>query len=183
MAISKNAFYFWKVFASLNELENYLHCNNKNAIICPNNTLPLINLSLNALPICVVHGLAKDLFMRYNVDTIDVEPSEQGEIFLNFVLDYVSFSGESLFLVFLASSDSLLKEMHSKFFNFILDLCYNGLLSILLGDSFCQDFTNNGECGWDGGDCCVRRQGRNFLLQWLQMFGPKCNLTKKLNSL
>ena len=29
-----------------------------------------------------------------------------------------------------------------------------GLTPIVVGDGFCDDVTNNADCGYDGGDCC-----------------------------
>ena len=31
----------------------------------------------------------------------------------------------------------------------------NGVPNVLVGDGYCNDVTNNQQCNFDGGDCCV----------------------------
>ena len=33
----------------------------------------------------------------------------------------------------------------------------------LIGDGFCNDETNNADCNYDGGDCCVKPKGTDFV--------------------
>ena len=42
---------------------------------------------------------------------------------------------------------------------FSLDCPYDAMY---IGDNFCDDMTNNPECGFDGGDCCKPYSNMNF---------------------
>ena len=52
-----------------------------------------------------------------------------------------------------------------------------------VADGFCDDFTNNKECNFDGGDCCIPEPNRQFCKKCLCLtegnpLQIECNLTE-----